>query len=188
MHDYEVRFSGSGGQGLQLSAKILAHALNLVGKRVALSQSYEPTSRGGLSRSDLVVSDGIAGFPLVTSLDYLIVLDQSALSISLGLLHDQSIVITDTRHVPDPPSGAFRVIPLPLSETAVSLGNERVANIVTLGALIALGDICSYDILEEAVRAGVPPKFQALNLEAVQAGYRMASTTATQVIPDPAVA
>ena len=181
MQDYEVRFSGSGGQGLQLSAKILAHALNLAGKRVAQSQSYEPTSRGGLSRSDLVVSDGVAGFPLVTSLDYLVVLDQSALAISLDLLKDQSIVIADTRHVPEPPQGAFSVYHLALSGTALKLGNERVSNIITLGALIGLGDICSYEILEEAVRTGVPPKFLTLNLEAVGEGYRMAQE---QKVPD----
>ncbi len=185
MQDYEVRFSGSGGQGLQLSAKILAHALNLSGKRVAQSQAYEPTSRGGLSRSDLVVSDGVAGFPLVTALDYLVVLDQSALSISLGLLKDQSIVIADTRHVPQPPSGKFAVHHLPLSETALKMGNERVANIITLGVLIGLGDICSFEVLEEAVRAGVPSKFLTLNLEAVSAGFRMAST---EEVPEPAVA
>jgi len=173
LQDYEVRFSGSGGQGLQLSAKILAHALNLAGKRISLSQSYEPTSRGGLSRSDLVVSDGVSGFPLVTSLDYLVVLDQSALSISLDLLKDQSIVIADTRHVPKPPSGAFSVHHLPLSETALKMGNERVANIITLGALIGLDNICSYEFLEQAVRAGAPPKFLTLNLEAVREGYRM---------------
>jgi len=181
MQDYEVRFSGSGGQGLQLSAKILAQALNLAGKRVAQSQSYEPTSRGGLSRSDLVVSDGVAGFPLVTSLDYLVVLDQSALAISLDLLKDQSIVIADTRHVPEPPQGAFSVYHLALSGTALKLGNERVSNIITLGALIGLGDICSYEMLEEAVRAGVPPKFLTLNLEAVGEGYRMAQE---QKVPD----
>jgi len=176
MQDYEVRFSGSGGQGLQLSAKILAHALNLSGKRVAQSQSYEPTSRGGLSRSDLVISDGVAGFPLVTALDYLVVLEQSALSISLDLLKDDSIVIADIRHVPEPPKGKFTIRHLPLSETALKLGNERVANIITLGALIGLGDICSYQVLEDAVRAGVPPKFLALNLEAVGEGYRMTQT------------
>jgi len=185
MQDYEVRFSGSGGQGLQLSAKILAHALNLAGKRVAQSQAYEPTSRGGLSRSDLVVSDGVAGFPLVTALDYLVVLDQSALSISLDLLKDQSIVIADTRNVPEPPSGKFSVHHLPLSETALKMGNERVANILTLGALIGLGDICSYELLEEAVGAGVPAKFLTLNLEAVSEGYRM---TRTDDVPEPAVA
>jgi len=176
VQDYEVRFSGSGGQGLQLSAKILAHALNLSGKRIAQSQSYEPTSRGGLSRSDLVVSDGIAAFPLVTSLDYLVVLDQNAVSISLDLLNDHSTVIVDERFVPEPPTGAFRLFKRPFNETAVKLGNVRVANIISLGALVGASDICSYDLLEKAVQEGVPAKFLDLNLEAVRLGYQMLAT------------
>ena len=55
-------------------------------RRVSFSQSYEPTSRGGVSRSDLVVADTTADYPLVTALDYVIVLDQCAVGISLDLL------------------------------------------------------------------------------------------------------
>ena len=64
MDTLEIRFSGSGGQGLILAARILAAALVAQGRNVAQSQSYEPVSRGGLSRSDLVISDGEADFPL----------------------------------------------------------------------------------------------------------------------------
>ncbi|MEE8453815.1 MAG: hypothetical protein V3R90_03470 [Limibaculum sp.] len=45
MKNFEIRFGGSGGQGLQLSAKLLADALIQEGRKVARSQSYEPTSR-----------------------------------------------------------------------------------------------------------------------------------------------
>jgi 2-oxoglutarate ferredoxin oxidoreductase subunit gamma len=176
---FELRFSGSGGQGLQLSARIMAAALNGEGKHVARSQSYEPTSRGGSSRSDLVVSDRTVDYPLATALDYLIVLDQGAVTESLALLKPDSVVITDSRHVTEPPEGRFTVHSLPLSETAVRLGNERVTNIVCLGALIGLGGTCAYDTLLETVRTGVPKRFLELNLEAVAAGYDMTALAAT---------
>jgi len=173
MKDYEIRFSGSGGQGLQLSAKILSSALNMEDKRVSFSQSYEPTSRGGFSRADLVVSEGVADYPLVSLLNYLVVLDQSAFDLSLGLLDENSVVIIDTRKVPNPPKGDFKLVPLPLSEKALSIGNARVANIVTLGALVGMGGICEYDNLLEAIKTGVPKKFLDLNVEAVTEGYKM---------------
>ncbi|HHI81953.1 MAG TPA: pyruvate ferredoxin oxidoreductase, partial [Rhizobiales bacterium] len=91
----EIRLSGSGGQGLMLAAGILSGALVGEGRSVAQSQSYEPTSRGGLSRSDLVVSDGVADYPLVSGLDFLVVLDQVAVSESASLIRDDAIVITD---------------------------------------------------------------------------------------------
>ncbi len=80
MDNVEIRFSGSGGQGLILSAKILAAALVEEGNNVAQSQSYEPVSRGGLSRSDLVVTKGEAAYPLSSGLDILMILDGAAVN------------------------------------------------------------------------------------------------------------
>ena len=95
--DFEIRFGGSGGQGLQLSAKLLADALIREGRKVARSQSYEPTSRGGLSRADLVVASESIDFPLVTALDYLVLLDRSPVSISMPLLKPGALVTADAR-------------------------------------------------------------------------------------------
>jgi 2-oxoglutarate ferredoxin oxidoreductase subunit gamma len=67
----EIRIGGTGGQGLILSGKMLADALASMGRRVAQSQTYEPTSRGGFCNSDLVVSEGEVDFPLATAVDYL---------------------------------------------------------------------------------------------------------------------
>ena len=84
--ELQIRLGGSGGQGLQLCAALLTHALALEGKHVAQSQSYEPTSRGGISRSDIVVGDKTPDYPLVTYLDLLLLLDHLALKPSLPLL------------------------------------------------------------------------------------------------------
>ena len=54
---YEMRFAGSGGQGVILCSIILAEAAFLAGKRVAQSQSYGPEARGGLCRAELVVDE-----------------------------------------------------------------------------------------------------------------------------------
>jgi 2-oxoglutarate ferredoxin oxidoreductase subunit gamma len=169
----EVRLSGSGGQGLQLSARILAEAFVLEGRTVAQSQSFEPTSRGGVSRSDLVVGDGPIAYPLVTALDHLLVLDQIAVAVSAHLLKRGASVLVDNERVPSPPAGEVSVCALPLCETARALGNERVANVVALGALA--GGLCADAALERAVRALVPRKFVDLNLEALAAGRRLAS-------------
>lgn len=183
----ELRFGGSGGQGLQLSAKILAAALNREGQLVAFSQSYEPTSRGGFSRSDLVFGRRIADYPLVTRLDYLVALDQSGVDLSGDLLGPESIVLVDTALVPEPPNRTLRMLcSLPFTETAARLGNKRAANIVALGALIGLGDIVNFETLIAAVRAGVPPRFLELNLEAVARGRDM--TAPQEALAEPGMA
>lgn len=181
MSGFEVRFSGSGGQGLQLCAKLLSAALAREGKTVAASQAYEPTSRGGLSRSDMVVSDaGAAEYPLVTALDYLIVLDNAAVGNSERLVRKDGLVLTDARRVDKLPKGKYRVVAMPFSETAIRLGSERVANVVALAALVGLTGACSRETLEQTIRGGTPPKFLALNIEAMQAGFALADA---QVAP-----
>ena len=169
----EIRIGGTGGQGLILSAKMLADALSSMGKRVAQSQTYEPTSRGGFCNSDLVVSEGEVDYPLATALDCLVLLDRMAVKPSWALLKPGALVIADTRLCPEIPAGDHRAHHLPLSRTAIELGSERVANIVALGALAALAGICERKVLEQAVRAETPKSFLDLNLDALAAGYRL---------------
>jgi 2-oxoglutarate ferredoxin oxidoreductase subunit gamma len=174
----EIRIGGTGGQGLILCAKMLADALSATGKRVAQSQTYEPTSRGGFCNSDLVISRGEVDFPLATAVDYLVLLDQLAVKPSWPLLKPGALVIADTRLCPDLPAGNYRAHHLPLSRTAIELGSERVANIVALGALAALAGVCERKALEQTVRAETPKSFLDLNLDALAAGYRLGEQAA----------
>jgi 2-oxoglutarate ferredoxin oxidoreductase subunit gamma len=169
----EIRIGGTGGQGLILCAKMLADALAAAGKRVAQSQTYEPTSRGGYCNSDLIVSEREVDFPLATALDCLVLLDRMAVKPSWPLLKPGALVIADLRLCPELPQGDFRVHHLPLSRRAIELGSERVANIVALGALATLSGICERKTLEQAVRAETPKSFLELNLDALAAGYRI---------------
>jgi len=179
MNGYEIRFAGSGGQGLQLCAKLLSAALAREGRTVAASQAYEPTSRGGLSRSDMVVSfAGAAEYPLVTALDYLVILDQTAVAASQGLLRDGTLILADARRVTAPPEGgkgrAYDLRRLPFSDTAIRLGSERVANVIALSALVGIAGLCSRETLEQTIRAGTPPKLLDRNLDALREGFAMA--------------
>ena len=169
----EIRIGGTGGQGLILSAKMLADALAAGGKRVAQSETYEPTSRGGFCNADLVISETEVDFPLTTALDCLVLLDRLAIKPSWPLLKPGALVIADTRLCPELPAGDYRRCHLPLSRTALELGSERVTNIVALGALVALGGICDRKRIEQAVRAETPRGFLDLNLDALKAGYAL---------------
>jgi len=174
MNEVQIRFSGSGGQGLQLTARILATALVQDGHHVAQSQSYEPTSRGGLSRSDLVVSTGEVDYPLVTRLDYLLILDQLAVSASSGLIRDDAIVLIDEERVPEPPQGKHRILSLPLLQEARRIGNPRAANVLSLAVLLTVGVLCDRETIEVTLRKMVPERFLDLNLAALQVGYDLA--------------
>ena len=140
----EIRIGGTGGQGLILSAKMLADALAAGGQHVAQSQTYEPTSRGGYCNADLVVSDAEVDFPITTALDFLVLLDRLAVKPSWPLLKPGVLVLPTRGSAPNC-RPAISPHHLPLSRTALELGSERVTNIVALGALVALSGICDRD-------------------------------------------
>jgi 2-oxoglutarate ferredoxin oxidoreductase subunit gamma len=171
----EIRIGGTGGQGLVLSGKMLADALAASGKHVAQSQTYEPTSRGGYCNADLVVSDAAVDFPIATALDQLVLLDRLAVKPSWPLLKPSALVIADTRLCPELPAGEYHCYHLPLSRTALALGSERVTNIVALGALVALSELCDRKWIEQAVRAQTPRGFLDLNMDALAAGFSIAA-------------
>lgn len=179
MAELEIRLSGSGGQGILLIGRILGEALTQKRFKVAQSQSYEPTSRGGLSRSDLVASDHDVDYPLATSLDYLVVLHKIAVGASDQLLKSSSLIIIDS-----PLSELYRpsngqCVFLPISETAKRLGSIRSTNMVALGTLLALSDICDEVTLFAAIEQVAPAKLVESSLEAVKEGYRIAQNSQT---------
>ena len=176
--EIEIRLCGIGGQGLLVAGAILAEALTFEGLRVAQSQSYEPTSRGGMSRTDMVASDGAVDFPLATALDCALILDQVAAVPTAGLMKRGGLVLLDRDRVPRGPKGDFVLHSLALCELAKGLGDARVANLVGLGALTRLAKLCSDASLERAIRSTSPARFVDLNLEAAEAGRCLIEATA----------
>jgi len=174
MKTREMRFSGAGGQGLQLCAKIFSKAMTGAGYHVSMSQSYEPTSRGGLSRADIVASGETPDYPLATALDTLLILDQAAATASTGIIRDDAMVIIDPRRTKNPPAGNFKVIELPLSETAITVGSERVTNVVATGVIAELSEDIEVKTIENVLRAISPKKFLDMNMDALQAGVALA--------------
>jgi len=171
---YEIRLSGSGGQGLILMGIILAEAIGIYdGKYVAQTQSYGPEARGGSSKSEVIVSDEEIDYPKVMSLDLLLVMNQKSCDEFYPDLKSDGILIVDSTFVTQIPSPkAFQV---PFTHIArEKLKREVVANIVALGALSHLTPIVSAKAIESAVLARVPKGTEKLNREALRAGMNAA--------------
>ena len=170
---YEVRLSGSGGQGLILGGVILAEAATIYdGKNAVQSQSYGPEARGGASKSDVIISNEEIDYPKATSIDTLLSLTQEACNKYINDLKNGGTLIIDSDMVKNIPAGDYKVIKLPIVDIAKrKVGKIITANIVALGALVEITKVVSKDAIEKAVLSRVPKAFLELNKSALEAGF-----------------
>lgn len=175
MDRYEIRLAGAGGQGLILAGIVLAEAAVAEGKNAVQTQSYGPESRGGASKSEVIISGGEIDYPKVLIPDFLLVMSQEAADIYGGNVREGGLTLADSTFVDQVETGPGRVIRLPLTELArEQLGKEIVANIVALGALVALSGAVSPESLEQAVLRRVPKGTEGLNRRALAVGREAA--------------
>jgi len=173
---YEIRFSGAGGQGLILAGVIMAEAASIYdGKQAVQSQSYGPEARGGASKSEVIISDSAIDYPKATVVDALLALTQEACNKYSHDLKEGGVLLIDSDLVTKRPEGNFKVVSFPIINTAKNdVGREIVANIVALGAMVALTGVVTKESAEKAVLARVPEAFLELNKKAFNMGYEKA--------------
>ena len=177
---FEMRLSGSGGQGMILAAVILSEAIGQnTDRNVAQSQSYGPEARGGASKSDVVVSDNEIYYPKAMKLDLLLAMTQEALDSYFKDLKDGGILIVDTTLVSDVPTDKY--FGLPFTRLAKEeAGHVMVANVIALGAISALAGVVGKDDLLKAVLARAPRGTEDKNRKAIEIGIREAELLKNQ--------
>jgi 2-oxoglutarate ferredoxin oxidoreductase subunit gamma len=171
---YGIQLAGEGGQGVVLAAVILAEAAAIrEGKNVAQSASYGPEARGGLTKSEVVISDEEIDYPKVVKADLLLAMNQEACDKYRDQLKEGGILVLDSTNVACPPIGAAVCVPITrLAEEAT--GRAVTANIVGLGLIVGLTQSVSVESIEAAVAARAPKGTQELNLKALRAGLEAA--------------
>jgi len=176
----EVMFAGFGGQGILLSAKILAHAAMEEGREVVWIPSYGPEMRGGTAYCMVIMSDRPIGSPIVKNPRHLVAMNRPSLEKFAPVVQAGGVVLINTTLIPVR-SGRSDVdeLAIPVNDLAIAAGSVRSANIVALAAFVARSGVVSLDTLRTAVEEEFARKRKLipLNLEAFSRGVQAAART-----------
>ena len=172
-------FAGFGGQGILLMGQLSAIAGMREGRHVSWIPAYGAEMRGGSCNCSVVISDEPVGSPMVTAADAVIAMNQLSMSLFERALVPGGLLLINGSLIDAAPARAdVRIAKIPCSGIADGLGNARVANMVMLGALIALDPIFSPETLAEALREKLGKSKESLipvNREAIARGMAAAA-------------
>ncbi|MDD4731688.1 MAG: 2-oxoacid:acceptor oxidoreductase family protein [Desulfovibrio sp.] len=176
-------FSGSGGQGSALLAKLVCQGAIKQGLKVVMTQTYGIEQRGGDSTGYVIVSDNFIGNPLVENdADISVALSPSIYdgcvdgAVEGGIVLVNSSLITEMRE-----REGVKQVPISASDMAVELGSVKCANIVMLGAALAATNMLEFETVEQVLRETLGAKKPALlemNLNALERGRTVYASAA----------
>lgn len=166
-------FAGFGGQGVLFIGKVTAQAAMLAKKYVTWIPSYGPEMRGGTANCSVIVSNKKIGSPTVARPDLAIVMNVASYEKYLNLVAPGGTLFVNSSIIPES-SGRedLHIVRVPVNKIAHQMGNDKVANIVMLGAMQAVTSVIPEEAMNQALLelAGKKPELAELNAQALKAG------------------
>jgi len=171
----EIRFAGFGGQGIGLMGRLVGEATGLheKGKNSVMTQSYGPESRGGASSTDVVVDTEEIAYIKATELDYFVVMSEEAYHKYIPKLKKGGILFVEENLVEldEQAKSAKKILKIPATKIAETLGSRIYANIVMLGFVCAnTTDLFSEEAIIKVMKTKIKTRFVEKNLEAFKLG------------------
>jgi Pyruvate/2-oxoacid:ferredoxin oxidoreductase gamma subunit len=135
--DPRMKLAGFGGQGVLMLGLMLAQAGMRTGYNVSWIPSYGPEMRGGTANCHVNLSRRRIGSPLVSRPTVLVAMNLPSLEKFENEVAPGGLILYDASLINRPPRRTdVKVLVIPATEIADSLGNARIANMVILGAFI----------------------------------------------------
>lgn len=174
---YEIVIAGFGGQGVLSMGKILAYSGLMEDKEVSWMPSYGPEQRGGTSNVTVIVSDDAVSSPVVNDYDIVVALNQPSLDKFAPRVKPGGVLIYDTNgihHVLERKD--IEIYEVDATEEANRMGNQKVFNMLILGALLSARPMLSIDSVQKGLMKSLPERHHKLipmNMEALAKGAEL---------------
>jgi len=154
MLNEKVICAGFGGQGVMSMGQLLTYAGMLEGKQVSWLPSYGPEMRGGTANCNVMISENPIGSPVITNdATAAIVMNLPSLDKFEANVAPGGMVIVNSSLIPKQVSRTdVKAYYVPANDIAGELGNLKAANMVILGAYLALANPVAVESIIEALK------------------------------------
>ena len=186
---HNLLFAGVGGQGVVLASEVLALVAANEGYDVKQGEVHGAAQRGGAVVSHIRFGERVfSPLNLRGQVDVMVAFEKLEAVRHAHYLKPGGVLIINEHRIeptylntavkyPDDPIGflktkPFRVMTLNATEMARSLGNERVASLILLGAASTFIPL-KQESWDAILRQRIPAKFLALNQKAFAQGQQI---------------
>ena len=168
-------FSGFGGQGVIMMGYLLAMAGIREDKNVTCLPSYGAEVRGGTANCTVVIATEEIASPVASEPEYAVLMNNPSLFRFQNQVQSGGAIFLNSSMIETRPvRGDLEVLEVPANDLAKEVGDDKVANMVMLGAFIKKSELVSMDTLHQVVRETFSSRnlgIVKLNRSALLAGY-----------------
>jgi 2-oxoglutarate ferredoxin oxidoreductase subunit gamma len=178
MEETSIIISGFGGQGTLFAGQVLAYASMDNGLEVTWIPSYGPEMRGGTAHCTVIVSQEPIGSPLVRNPDVVLALNLPSVDKYETVVKDNGVLVANSSLVNrDITRKGINSLLIPANKIAEEIGMSRLANMIMMGAMLAMKPILPLEAVKEALGEHIPERHQKtlpMNYQAMEQGYQFA--------------
>ncbi|MDI6743860.1 MAG: 2-oxoacid:acceptor oxidoreductase family protein [Thermodesulfovibrionales bacterium] len=157
--EHTILVAGFGGQGILFLGKLLAYSGMLENKEVTCFPSYGAEVRGGTANCTVIISDEMIGSPIVRNPEVMVIMNEASLNKFQPRLKKNGLLILNSSLIKEPELRSdIRIIKVPASEIAASIGSTKFANMVIFSALLAETGIIKEESAVNALEELTPAK------------------------------
>jgi 2-oxoglutarate ferredoxin oxidoreductase subunit gamma len=179
MEETSIIISGFGGQGTLFAGQVLAYAFMDNGLEVTWIPSYGPEMRGGTAHCTVIASEEPIGSPLVRNPDVVLALNLPSVDKYESLVPKDGVLVANSSLVNrEIKRKNIASLLIPANELAEEIGLSRLANMIMVGAMVAMKPVLSLEAVKKALEEHIPERHQKtlpMNFEAMDKGFEFAS-------------
>jgi 2-oxoglutarate ferredoxin oxidoreductase subunit gamma len=168
-------FSGFGGQGVIMMGYLLAMAGMYEEKNVTCLPAYGAEVRGGTANCTVVISTEEISSPVASEPEYAVLMNTPSLLRFQNQVQSGGTIFLNSSMVESRPvRGDLSIFEVPANDLAKRFQEDRVTNMVMLGAFIKKAGFVSFDTMAHVLKdtfANRSPALVTLNESALLSGY-----------------